>query len=77
MTSRLRRQVGHAVAADHVPSEVVALGKGQLDLGPTGDIVGAEADFEGKVPDYAAVRLLALVRVLAHAAFVTLSTLKS
>ena len=72
MRTWLSRNVGHSIAADHITTQVVSLSKGELDLWPSRDVVRAIANFKWKVPNDPSIRLLALICVLAHTAFVSL-----
>ena len=64
--------MGHTIAADNISTPVVTLCECQLDLWPTGDIVGSKANFKWEVPYDSSICLLALICMLADAAFVTL-----
>ena len=72
MRTRLCRQMGHTIAADNISTPVVTLRECQLDLWPTRDIVGSKANFKWEVPYDSSICLLALICMLADAAFVTL-----
>ena len=72
VATRLCWKMRHAVATDNITTKVVSFRKSQLNLRPPGHVVRSVADLEGEVPYDPPIRLLALIRVLTHATFISL-----